>query len=111
MFDQEIMDNFLHDVELITTCLMDKDPDATLKGTIQIVGNKQFYFRKLRAWYFFIRHNAPLNLYGPQDSTTSLYSRPVPPNISRAEPTVTSRFPSPASRIRSRSAMEATPPA
>jgi len=59
MFDQEIMDDFLHDVELITACLVDKDPDATMKGAIQIVGNKQFYFGKLRAWYFFVRHNAP----------------------------------------------------
>ncbi len=49
MFDEKIMDNFLHDIELITTRLVDKNPDATLKGAIQIIGNKKFDFRQLRA--------------------------------------------------------------
>jgi len=57
MLNQKIMDNFLHDVELITAGLVDENPDTTLKGAIQVIGNEQFDFSKVRTWRFFIRHN------------------------------------------------------
>ncbi len=57
MLDQKIMDNFPHDVELVTARLVDQNPDTTLKGTTQVIGNEQLNFSKVRTWRFFIKHN------------------------------------------------------
>ena len=48
MLDEKVMDDFPHDIGLITAGLVDQNPNATLESPIQVFGHEQLQLRQLR---------------------------------------------------------------